>query len=770
MSFWTGFRGRAMVVGSAGWVLGSLLGGVAQAQSSVADLLITGDRYQAPDGGVEETLIAEGPDFVPPSSLAGTGLVSTVNLISPSTTPVIRSLLVRTDRPVDPQTGAVLGPTQIDTLAREDFFLPGFGLGTSVQSLSNVERIPIGNASGQVVALGGSFDFFDPPPTSGAELLGIYRFDAGPGNGFGNAVTVARTGQVATDALGQPLPGGERWAEPTGGNSTRMQPRFNDAGEVFFAASLVAPGAEVPGATQRADAGLYLVPAPTSGSPDPDPRLVLRQDQSLPALMDALLVNQPRRFERILRNDPGATFEARANLQSWVSAHPALDPSGRAVMPVNAIVTHTNDPEVEGGESLLFAVTSLVSTQRTGDPANPVDVRLLVAPEDPLTETQGAPGPGWIVLPLARAVSVNGNGQTLYEGNAISADRTDLRNGLFVHGIDPNDPDNRAADTNTVVVLDHDEIPHRSLPNVSTVPPGSGIYGSVGKRAITGPGDVVARIGLRDPDDLRRVSSSGLLLKRADEASPTLLLVRGQTIATADSTRTVRDFERIGAANSAGDLAITLRTAESGGRDLFLYEREQDRVVPVLLTGDTLELPVNFGEGISIDAYEVLDLRLGDEATFNDREAISNGLDGRPRYLDDDLRMAVWVFLRSQIDGAERGAILELTYDPLPISGDFDGNGFVAQGDLNLILSNWGEPVENLGASIDPRMFIGGVVDQRELNAVLTNWGNQGPAVDISGSGLRVSSVRWDEASAVPEPGVLGVALAAGGLGLRRRR
>ncbi|MEM8495819.1 MAG: hypothetical protein AAF663_10590 [Planctomycetota bacterium] len=87
------------------------------------------------------------------------------------------------------------------------------------------------------------------------------------------------------------------------------------------------------------------------------------------------------------------------------------------------------------------------------------------------------------------------------------------------------------------------------------------------------------------------------------------------------------------------------------------------------------------------------------------------------------------------------------------LAGDYDGDGQVAQGDLNQVLNNWG------GA----RTFEDGVtvfatanVDQEELNGVLNNWG--------------ATSAPSFAGFAVPEPGVAAVGLAAGLAALRRRR
>ncbi|MEM8783338.1 MAG: PEP-CTERM sorting domain-containing protein [Planctomycetota bacterium] len=86
------------------------------------------------------------------------------------------------------------------------------------------------------------------------------------------------------------------------------------------------------------------------------------------------------------------------------------------------------------------------------------------------------------------------------------------------------------------------------------------------------------------------------------------------------------------------------------------------------------------------------------------------------------------------------------------IVGDYDDSGQVEQGDLNLVLNNWGA-----AAPFDPNgdPFSTPNVDQEELNRVLNNWGS--------------TAAPSFEGAAVPEPATLallgGLALA----GLRRR-
>lgn len=59
----------------------------------------------------------------------------------------------------------------------------------------------------------------------------------------------------------------------------------------------------------------------------------------------------------------------------------------------------------------------------------------------------------------------------------------------------------------------------------------------------------------------------------------------------------------------------------------------------------------------------------------------------------------------------------------LLLPGDYDDDGQVAQGDLNLVLNNWGD----IRAFDDNVIaFTTDNVDQEELNAVLNNWGASG--------------------------------------------
>jgi 3-oxoadipate enol-lactonase len=87
----------------------------------------------------------------------------------------------------------------------------------------------------------------------------------------------------------------------------------------------------------------------------------------------------------------------------------------------------------------------------------------------------------------------------------------------------------------------------------------------------------------------------------------------------------------------------------------------------------------------------------------------------------------------------------------VPTLPDYDGNGLVEQGDLDLVLLNWGRrPSNRLLASVGwvNDRPTGPFIDQQELDKVLVHWG--------SGTGnIAVSS------SAVPEPTALAIVLIA---------
>lgn len=89
------------------------------------------------------------------------------------------------------------------------------------------------------------------------------------------------------------------------------------------------------------------------------------------------------------------------------------------------------------------------------------------------------------------------------------------------------------------------------------------------------------------------------------------------------------------------------------------------------------------------------------------------------------------------------------------ITGDYNESGQVEQGDLDLVLQNWGLDTDTAGVPAGwTNDLPSGQIEQTELDGVLSNWGATS-APDFSGS-------------SVPEPAAMGV-LALGFAALRRR-
>ncbi|MEM9753214.1 MAG: choice-of-anchor tandem repeat NxxGxxAF-containing protein [Planctomycetota bacterium] len=137
--------------------------------------------------------------------------------------------------------------------------------------------------------------------------------------------------------------------------------------------------------------------------------------------------------------------------------------------------------------------------------------------------------------------------------------------------------------------------------------------------------------------------------------------------------------------------------------------------------------------------------------SFNSVLRASGNEDGQHSGFNDKGQL---VFALNFTDGTS-GIFVANTLSALSgMTGDYDESGLVEQGDLNLVLNNWGsQRTFNDGTTT----FATNNVDQEELNAVLNNWGASA-APSFAGF------------ESVPEPALAGVVVAAVGMFAPRHR
>ncbi len=204
--------------------------------------------------------------------------------------------------------------------------------------------------------------------------------------------------------------------------------------------------------------------------------------------------------------------------------------------------------------------------------------------------------------------------------------------------------------------------------------------------------------------------------------------------------------------NGAGDVAFlaSLRTGETS--DPGAVDDTNDEALFAFF-GSELRMIVREGDPFEVERPGgLVGSRTIAEIDFN---AIlfgetSGGDEGQPRSFNDD---GLLVFGLEFTDGTEGIFTASLVEESL--AGDYDASGAVDQGDLDLVLQNWGEDVSATGV---PAGWLNhqpvGLIGQSELDGVLQHWGiTQAP--DFNGADL-------------PEPSVMVVALA--GLCARWRR
>ncbi|MEM7627105.1 MAG: PQQ-dependent sugar dehydrogenase [Planctomycetota bacterium] len=151
-------------------------------------------------------------------------------------------------------------------------------------------------------------------------------------------------------------------------------------------------------------------------------------------------------------------------------------------------------------------------------------------------------------------------------------------------------------------------------------------------------------------------------------------------------------------------------------------------------TADIHELQLRF-DGADTDLLDIVRDSLGD-----------------PSISRTDLRFGVdnagELYILTKQDGVIRTLVSQ------PRTGDYNGDGFVSQADLNLVLLNWGNnslPPDWVATD----QFDGGLIGQNELNDVLLNWGDGTPPVPAG--------------AAVPEPGTVVIVLFGALVAVRRR-
>ncbi len=142
------------------------------------------------------------------------------------------------------------------------------------------------------------------------------------------------------------------------------------------------------------------------------------------------------------------------------------------------------------------------------------------------------------------------------------------------------------------------------------------------------------------------------------------------------------------------------------------------------ITADALflngELTLNVVGGFLPAADDTFDITSADQITG----IFDNVLNGqRLDTIDGEASFMVHYGPGSAFD-PNRIILSDFMFNSFGFSGDYNGNGQIEQGDLDLVLQNWGVDTDAAGA---PAGWTGsppeGLIDQLELDGVLQNWG-----------------------------------------------
>lgn len=92
-----------------------------------------------------------------------------------------------------------------------------------------------------------------------------------------------------------------------------------------------------------------------------------------------------------------------------------------------------------------------------------------------------------------------------------------------------------------------------------------------------------------------------------------------------------------------------------------------------------------------------------------------------------------------------------------PLAGDFNANGGVENGDLTLLLNNWGSSTTPAPAGWIAGLLTAPAIDNDELTALLNSWGAGSGAIEPGGGSGSVAASRIS--TTVPEPSALALAV-----------
>ncbi len=220
-----------------------------------------------------------------------------------------------------------------------------------------------------------------------------------------------------------------------------------------------------------------------------------------------------------------------------------------------------------------------------------------------------------------------------------------------------------------------------------------------------------------------QVGPSGFGVFRGDGTDLTQIFRSGQ--AAPDGNGTFRSLDSA-ALNDAGQVAFDAILFGAEDRGIFLFDDAMG-LIQVARKGDTF-----LGSTITdLDFKEGTNSKGNETSGFNELGQIA--------------------YTYALADGRRGVALWSFETLAAMILGDYNGSGQVEQGDLDLVLQNWGLDTVASGVPAGwTHDLPDGLIDQGELDGVLLNWGST-TAPSFAGS-------------AVPEPGT--AALLAAGLAL----